>query len=110
MLERLGKEQGRSDVVAMGKKGNWFGALMLHPDRPSPTILKTSASTAAARLYHWKRREVTVPEALALTGFPADYILTGSHAERWARVGNSVAPPMTREIAIQSLAPLNQAR
>ena len=69
-----------------------------------------AAATAPARLHHRKRLEVTGPEALALTGFPADYILTGSHAERWARVGNSVAPPMTREIAIQSLAPLNQAR
>ena len=49
---------------------------------------------------------VAVREALVLTGFPADYRLTGPRSPRWARIGNSVAPPVTAEIVRQSLLPL----
>jgi DNA (cytosine-5)-methyltransferase 1 len=107
MLARLGRAAGRDDVVYKGEvKKSWFSAVMLHPNKPSPTISKSNAAAPTGKLFHWQRREVTVREALVLTGFPADYNLTGSHAKRWARVGNAVAPPMTREIALQSLAPL----
>jgi DNA (cytosine-5)-methyltransferase 1 len=52
-------------------------------------------------MFHWERRQLSIREALVLTGFPLDYLLPGAFKDRWARIGNSVAPPMSREIAQQ---------
>lgn len=94
-------EPGRDWNVVLTKHnkplGKWFGAKMLHPDRPSFCITKTWISPST--LYHWTRRFLSVREALVLTGFPPDYQLPGAFKDRWARVGNSVAPPMTTAIA-----------
>ena len=75
-----------------------FSVKMLSPRRPSQCLIKTPGDH-----FHWDRRLLSVREALVLTGFPADYDLPGTYAQRWARVGNSVSPAMTREIARQSL-------
>lgn len=92
-------ETGSNVMRRIGRKDGWFNSCMLHPDRPAPTIMKSLSGTG--RIYHWDRRHVSIREALVLTGFPVDYILSGSFKERWARIGNSVAPPMSREIARQ---------
>lgn len=70
---------------------------MLDPKQVAPTV--TKSLSGKGQLWHWERRHVSIREVLVLTGFPADYILPGAFEDRWARVGNSVAPPMTREIA-----------
>lgn len=57
--------------------------------------------------YHWTRRYLSVREAQVLTGFPIGYNLPGKFSDRWARIGNSVAPPMTREIVRQVLGRLD---
>lgn len=88
------KEHGR-------EPSKWFGAKMLHPDRPAFCITKTWI--APSTLYHWEKRFVSVREAQVLTGFPASYVLPGAFKDRWARIGNSVAPPMSREIVKQVL-------
>lgn len=46
-------------------------------------------------------RMLSVGELLAAQGFPADYPLTGTHAERVMQVGNANAPPMARHIVAQ---------
>ena len=79
----------------------WFGGKMLDPERPSFTITKTWIQPGV--YYHWSRRFLSAYEALVLTGFPLGYILPGSFKDRWARIGNSVAPPMSREIVWQVL-------
>ena len=90
-------ENGSHVMKRIGRKDGWFGCSMLHPDRPAPTITKSLPRIGS--LWHWDRRHLSVTEALVLTGFPADYVLPGSRKDRWARVGNSVAPPMTEAIA-----------
>jgi len=77
-----------------------YATKMLHPDKPSPTLLKT---WPPGGFFHWERRFLSIREALVLTGFPAGYILPGAFKDRWARIGNSVAPPMSREIVKQVL-------
>lgn len=44
-------------------------------------------------------RKLTLGELRRLGGFPDDYHLTGSYAERWERVGQSVPPPMAYHVA-----------
>ena len=91
-----------ADVFKMlGKGEHSFSTIMLHPDRPSPTLRKTQMGNGDT--FHWERRIVAINEALVLTGFPVDYILPGAFKDRWARIGNSVAPPMSREIVKQVL-------
>jgi DNA (cytosine-5)-methyltransferase 1 len=46
-----------------------------------------------------ERRQLTIPEVKRLCGFPDDYVLTGSRAKQWERLGDSVPPPMMRAIA-----------
>jgi len=89
-------ESGGDVLIRLGWKPGWFSVGMLHPDRCSPTIMKRDRG--GTTLFHWTRRHVSIREALVLTGFPPDYILPGKFKDRWARVGNSVAPPMSREI------------
>lgn len=103
MLQRLvreGKLEKNAKLTYMADKGYWFSWRMLHPAKPSVTVTKIPM------LLHWERRPVAVEEALVLTGFPVDYKLDGSYQARWNRIGNAVAPPMTREIARQTFAPL----
>lgn len=98
MATHLQPGENGADVMArIGRKDGWFGCSMLHPHRISPTILKSMSGQG--QLFHWTRRHVSIREALVLTGFPPDYQLPGAFKDRWARVGNSVAPPMTTAIA-----------
>lgn len=44
-------------------------------------------------------RKFTIAELRRLCGFPDDFVLTGSYAQQWERLGNSVPPPMAFHIA-----------
>lgn len=44
-------------------------------------------------------RRITVSEAAALQGFPANFEFCGSQCERYKQIGNSVPPPFARCIA-----------
>lgn len=63
--------------------------------RPSPTILATVDSNPLKD----ERRNMTIGEVKRLCSFPDDFILTGSYAKQWARLGNSVPPVMMFHIA-----------
>lgn len=99
-------ENGADVLRRLGKGNGWYSASMLHPDRPSPTLTKSFHGHGS--LWHWERRHISIREALVLTGFPQTYILPGKFGDRWARIGNSVAPPMSREIVRQSLGALRE--
>jgi DNA (cytosine-5)-methyltransferase 1 len=43
-------------------------------------------------------RKLTLGELRALSGFPADFELTGSYAQRWERIGRAVPPVMMAAI------------
>lgn len=94
---------GAEMLGRLGRKPNWFSSAMLDPSLPSPTLMKRSRGKAT--LFHWHRRHLSIREALVLQGFPPDYQLPGTFEQRWARIGNSVCPPVTKAIA-QELAKL----
>jgi DNA (cytosine-5)-methyltransferase 1 len=52
---------------------------------------------------YWKvglsKRKFTIAELKRICAFPDDFILTGSYAQQWERLGNSVPPVMMRHIA-----------
>lgn len=90
-------EDGADVLSRLGRKPGWFSSAMLDPDKPAPTIIKTLRGTVT--MLHWHRHQLSIREALVLQGFPPDYQLPGSFGERWARIGNSVCPPVTCAIA-----------
>lgn len=69
-------------------------------DAPCPCIM-----TEGSRTYdvHSKEqpepRRFTIDELRVICSFPADFILEGSYAEQWARLGNAVPPLMMRAVA-----------
>lgn len=44
-------------------------------------------------------RQLSIPELRLLCGYPLDYSLVGSYAQRWERLGRSVPPLMMQRIA-----------
>ncbi len=57
-----------------------------------PHLIKNHPHLATGRVF-------TIAELKGLCGFPADYILTGTYAQRWERLGRAVPPPMMRAVA-----------
>lgn len=98
-------ENGVDVMRRLGRKDGWFNCAMLDPAAPSPTVAKSLPGYGL--IYHWTRRHLSVREAQVLTGFPIGYNFPGKFSDRWARIGNSVAPPMTREIVRQVLGSLH---
>jgi len=86
-------DDGSDYFLRWGKKGKKWDCHKLHPNKISPTIVKTYAG-----FFHWKNRPLSIEEALVLTGFPADYKMIGSFGQKWARIGNSVSPPVAKAI------------
>jgi DNA (cytosine-5)-methyltransferase 1 len=75
-------------------------------DRPSPAITVGSISRdggGASNHFHVVneavRRKFTIAELRRICAFPDDFILTGTYAQQWERLGNSVPPLMMKAIA-----------
>jgi DNA (cytosine-5)-methyltransferase 1 len=75
-------------------------------DRPSPAITVGSISRdggGASNHFHVVdeavRRKFTIAELKRICAFPDDFILTGTYAQQWERLGNSVPPLMMKAIA-----------
>lgn len=49
------------------------------------------------------RRQLSPEECLILQGFRSDYWLFGNKTERYAQIGNAVAPPVARAIGLAIL-------
>jgi len=52
-----------------------------------------------------EQRKLSIAEVKRLCSFPDDYVLTGSYADQWARLGNSVPPLMMAAVA-RAIAPI----
>lgn len=91
-----------ADKLLPGEKSKRFFQLQRAAlDAPCPAILASSgAFPSAAQVIHpTEKRKFTIAEVMALCSFPSDYVLTGSYAQKWARLGNSVPPLMMRAVA-----------
>lgn len=70
-------------------------------NEPVGTITANGASSigTAGVTHPLQRRKFTLKELRLLSSFPADFVLTGTYAQRWERIGRSVPPVMARAIA-----------
>lgn len=83
------------------KSTRYYNLVRPDPERPIATISAISGtSPGTASVTHWSEpRKLSIPELRRLSGFPDDFVLTGSFAEQTERIGRSVPPPMMAAVA-----------
>lgn len=89
---------GQLFVEAFRDKRGAFGKEGPISDSPSPSIMAGTVGNL------WmqgatEKRKFTIDELKRICAFPDDFILCGSYAQQWERLGNSVPPLMMRAIA-----------
>lgn len=89
----LALRQGQSSNV-------YFSLVKPSPNKPVPTITATGGVVGAASVTHHKyARKYNLQELRLLSGFPADFQLSGTFQERYERIGRAVPPLMMKAIA-----------
>lgn len=87
------------DRLAPGKKGKYLNFVKPRLDKPCPTVTQTGGQTCAASVVHpTEKRKFTIAELKRICGFPDDFILTGTFAQQWERLGRAVPPVMMAAI------------
>jgi DNA (cytosine-5)-methyltransferase 1 len=76
-----------------------YGVTEVAPDKPCATVTTASPGNDLAVPHNGQRRKFTIAELKRICAFPDDFILKGSYAQQWERLGNSVPPVMMRHIA-----------
>ena len=79
-----------------GSNSKYFSLKRLDNSKPSKTI--TGPSGTGITMEHEPRR-FTISELKRVCSFPDDFILLGTYAQQWERLGNSVPPLMMKAIA-----------
>jgi len=89
------------DKLAPGEQSDRYRSLIkLDPDGPSPTIMQRGGDGGAATVTHpTERRKFTIAELKRICAFPDDFVLTGTYAQQWERLGRAVPPLMMRAVA-----------
>jgi len=90
------------DKLKQGEASSkYFSCVKVGPESPCNSIMASSGSfpSAAQPLHPTEKRKFTIAELKRICAFPDDFILTGSYAQQWERLGNSVPPLMMRAIA-----------
>jgi DNA (cytosine-5)-methyltransferase 1 len=76
---------------------------LVRPDarKPIPTITALGGSNpgTASVTHPTEPRKFTIAELKRLSGFPDDFVLTGSYAQQWERIGRAVPPVMMSHVA-----------
>lgn len=80
----------------------YLNLVRAHPDRPSPTVTQLAGRNGgvAGVTHPFERRKFSIGELRRICGFPDDFVLTGTYAQRWERLGRAVPPPMSRQIGL----------
>lgn len=83
-------------------------------DLPSPVVMARGmgGSGMGQVSFHdgLRERKFTIDEVKALCSFPRDFVLKGSYAQQWERLGNCVVPFMARAVGLQVASALSCAR
>lgn len=95
-------------LVGVGGRGGFGNVEISSPGDPASTIgvgpssgngLNPPGTILVEGEGGQRRRKFTIDELKAICGFPGDFILTGSFAQQWERLGNSVPPVMMFHVA-----------
>ena len=90
-LDKLGQGQ---------QSARYFQLTRASLDAPAGTITAEGGNPSLASVAHpTECRKFSIAELRAICGFPADFVLTGTYAQQWERLGRAVPPPMMAAIA-----------
>jgi DNA (cytosine-5)-methyltransferase 1 len=82
------------------KSDKYLNLIKAHPGKPSPCVTQTGATASAASVTHpWECRKFSIPELKRISSFPDDFVLRGSYAQNYERLGRSVPPVMMSQVA-----------
>ena len=89
------------DKLKQGEQSaKYFSLQRASEASPSPAILASHGNTSTAGVTHpTEKRKFTIAELRRICAFPDDFILCGSYAQQWERLGRSVPPVMMYHIA-----------
>ena len=94
-----------SEWVALGSNTNERieKSMATSSKKACPTILQAGPNKGVGfcevDISRSEKRKFTIPELKRICGFPDDFILTGTFAQQWERLGRAVAPPMMAAVA-----------
>lgn len=78
-----------------GQSAKYFNLIRTDPSDVAPTLVTTAGTRAGAAPMHYaEKRKFTIPELRRLSGFPDDFILTGTADQRGERLTRAVVPPL----------------
>lgn len=79
----------------------FFNLVRPDPDAPVPTVTQLGGANAgvAGVTHPSEPRKFSIAELRRLCGFPDDFILTGTYAQQWERLGRAVPPVMMFHVA-----------
>lgn len=97
--------------LRMGEKSRrYLNLARPDPDEPMPTLVANSGSGTG--VHPMECRRLTIAELRRISGFPDDFVLTGTYAQRWERIGRAVPPVMMMHVSAairdQILIPLRE--
>jgi DNA (cytosine-5)-methyltransferase 1 len=82
------------------KSEKYLNLIKPETDQPCPTICQSHGNPSTAGVVHpTQKRKFTIAELKRICGFPDDFVLTGSYAQQWERLGRAVPPVMMRAVA-----------
>lgn len=87
------------EVLPPSRKIGSYGVSEVNPNQPCATVTISSPGNDLAVPHGTDRRKFTIAELKRICAFPDDFILCGSYAQQWERLGNSVPPLMMKAIA-----------
>jgi site-specific DNA-cytosine methylase len=77
-----------------------FGLARLDPEKPCPTIQKSSPQSSTTGLIHqYEVRHLTISKIKRMSSFPDSFRIEGSVIEKWARIGGSLLLLLAKAIA-----------
>ena len=78
----------------------FFSLVRPHPDAPSPCVTASGGNASTASVTHpFEKRKFSIAEVKRVSGFPDDFDLQGSFAQRYERCGRAVPPVMMMHIS-----------
>ena len=92
------KLKGQIISESIGKDGyirTTYGGTVFSGDKPCCTITKGKNIKFFG---DYGEYNPDIDDIKTLCGFPRDYKLIGSYSQKWARLGNAVAPPLMEAI------------
>lgn len=87
-------------IAPGGQSEKYFQLVKPSLTDPCPTVTAAGGNAGLASVCHpTERRKFSIAELRRICAFPDDFILTGSYAAQWERLGRAVPPVMMKYIA-----------